>query len=539
MSDSEENRGQTLKENLIDLFKSARVWVLIAFIILSLVAINWTFNPQGVAIVGIEPGSDADRAGMSFDGDANPRNYEHILSINGLDIESPGKFHQVMENNTEFRIITDQYSQGYEFEVDENATSPYGISVDDAATSNIRLGIELQGGSRLLLEPKQNLTDDEFDALVENLQSRLDVYGAGGTTVTRIDDAFTGESYVSVESLSSDADEIYSLISTPGEFKAKLGGELVFTGEDISRVMRGSDNIRLEDCSESGGEHICTYAFSIEIYTEASEKFYQVAQDLDVVDGRLSENIFFYLDGEEFTNLTVSSAFKYDRITTPQISVSGDPQPNEEDAIASARANMEEMQAILSTDALPSELEVLQSYSISSSRGENLLSNALLVGLLALVAVASVVAFRYREIKVFIGIFLALLAELIIIFGVAAFLNLSIDLAAIGGLIAAIGTGVDDQIIITDEYFRKNNAKVSSRRRVKYAIAIILVAFATTLMAMVPLYFAGLQILQGFAFMIIVGVTIGVLITRPFYAALLRLLMTNRKQRFEEDQDEK
>ena len=60
-----------------------------------------------------------------------------------------------------------------------------------------------------------------------------------------------------------------------------------------------------------------------------------------------------------------------------------------------------------------------------------------------------------------------------------------------------------------------------------------MIAYLTTLAAMVPLYFAGLKILQGFAFMIIIGVTVGVLITRPAYAAYLRIMMTSREKRRE------
>ena len=178
------------------------------------------------------------------------------------------------------------------------------------------------------------------------------------------------------------------------------------------------------------------------------------------------------------------------------------------------------------------------SYSISSSRGEKLLDNAALVGLAAVLLVSLVVALRYRHPFIFLGILIALIGEVIIVFGIAAFLKITIDLAAIGGLIAAIGTGVDDQVIITDEYFRKRKASISSRKKIKNAIYIIMIAYFTTLAAMIPLMFAGLKMIQGFAFMILIGVTVGVLITRPAYAAMLRIIMTTRAQRAEEDKEE-
>ena len=66
-----------------------------------------------------------------------------------------------------------------------------------------------------------------------------------------------------------------------------------------------------------------------------------------------------------------------------------------------------------------------------------------------------------------------------------------------------------------------------------------MISYLTTVAAMIPLYFAGLKILQGFAFMIIIGVTIGVFITRPAYAAILRIIMTTRVQRKQEAEEDK
>jgi preprotein translocase subunit SecF len=318
--------------------------------------------------------------------------------------------------------------------------------------------------------------------------------------------------------------------------KSKLANVSVFTGENIIRVFTDPSHEYLEGCNEGAQGIVCTYAFSVEINSEGAEAFFEEAQNLEVQNGVLSEPIVFILDGEEITSLNVASSFKFQRVTSPQITISGSPAPTQEKAMESAQKEMEFIQAILSTQSLPSELDVVQSYSITSSLGEKLLKNASWVALVALLLVSTLVAIRYRSPVVFIGIFLALITEVLIVFGAAAFLRLSIDLAAIGGLIAAIGTGVDDQIIITDEYFRKRKKHMTSRGKIKAALMIIMIAYLTTLAAMLPLYFAGLQILQGFAFMIVIGVTVGVFITRPVYAAYLRLMLTSKKERKEEEE---
>ena len=311
----------------------------------------------------------------------------------------------------------------------------------------------------------------------------------------------------------------------------------VFTGENINRVFNDPGHAGLEGCTKTSDLNtICTFKFSIEIDSKGADKFFEETQKLSVISGGyLSEKVSFYLDGKEITSLNIASSFKYQKITTPQITVSGTEMPTQEKALESGKKELKFLQAILSTKSLPSELDVVQSYSISSSQGEKFLSNAIWVGLAAVLLVSLVVALRYRHFGIFIGITITLISEMIIVFGAAAFLRLSIDLAAIGGLIAAIGTGVDDQIIITDEYFRKRDKYTSSKTKIKTAYTIILISYFATIAAMAPLYFAGLKSLQGFAFMIIIGVTVGILITRPAYAQILNRIMTSKEERAKEE----
>ncbi len=542
---SEKKEGFQIK--IIDMLKSFRVWILIFFLFMSYVAIDYSGSSSGgVVINGVTPASPAENSGLLFDAQINPKDFEEIHSINNKLVKSVEDFYALLSNveeNSTVILRTDKNPSGYKIEIpvlnnQTEVSDVIGFSVREAPSSNIRLGIELEGGSRLILKPEQDLSDEDFDLLVDTLQSRLDVYGASGTKVNKIEDAFSEDKFVIVESISSNKNDIYELISRQGEFEARIGNKTVFTGDNVVQVHNDPQNARLEGCSPSSGGTICTFSFVIDIDGEGTDQFFDVSKDLDVIGGQLSEEITFILDGKNITSLSISSAFKYNKISSPQISVSGNVASTQDAAIRSAQQEMKFLQTILKTQSLPSELEVVQSYSITSTLGEKLLDNAVLVGLISLIIVASVVAIRYRHPAIFILIFLALIAEIIIVFGAAAFLRLSIDLVAIGGLIAAIGTGVDDQIIITDEYFRKRKKRLSSRNKIKAALAIILIAYLTTLAAMVPLYFAGLSLVKGFAFMIIVGVTVGVFITRPAYAACLRILMTSRKKRLEEEQEE-
>lgn len=62
------------------------------------------------------------------------------------------------------------------------------------------------------------------------------------------------------------------------------------------------------------------------------------------------------------------------------------------------------------------------------------------------------------------------------------------------------------------------------KKRIKMAFFIIFAAAATTIAAMVPLMSIGIGFLRGFAITTIVGVLVGVMITRPAYAHIARLV---------------
>jgi len=103
-----------------------------------------------------------------------------------------------------------------------------------------------------------------------------------------------------------------------------------------------------------------------------------------------------------------------------------------------------------------------------------------------------------------------------------------LDLAAIAGIIAAIGTGVDDQIVMTDEVLARrdrSDRKNIVKTRVKDAFFIIYASAGTLIAAMLPLAYigfargaTGIGMLTGFAVTTVVGVLVGIFITRPVFA---------------------
>ena len=92
------------------------------------------------------------------------------------------------------------------------------------------------------------------------------------------------------------------------------------------------------------------------------------------------------------------------------------------------------------------------------------------------------------------------------------------------GIIISIGTGVDHLIIIADEIHR-TEVFYDWKRRLKNAMFIIFGAYLVDFAGMIPLWFAGAGLLKGFAFTTIAGISFGVIIARPAYAAIIKILL--------------
>ncbi|ERH02922.1 MAG: preprotein translocase subunit SecD [Halonotius sp. J07HN6] len=186
----------------------------------------------------------------------------------------------------------------------------------------------------------------------------------------------------------------------------------------------------------------------------------------------------------------------------------------------------------LRAGSLPAEPDIAAGTvtSVSPAQGLSFRTNSLIIGIIAILTVSGVVFARYRETEVAAPMVVTAFSEVVILLGFAAYLGYPLSLSVIASFIAVLGTGVDDLVIIADEVMAEG--EVSSRRvfssRFKKAFWVIGVAAGTTVIAISPLAVLSLGELSGFAIFTILGVLVGVLITRPAYGDILRYLLTDR-----------
>lgn len=461
---------------------------------------------------------------------------EKIVSINGIEISSTEDYNNALKEIIPKKKLNIRTSDGDFAYLSAGAPR---ITAGEAAKTNINKGLDLSGGTRVLLKPisEKEVTESDIDDLISVMENRLNVYGLADLKIRSARD-LEGQRFIIIEIAGITKEEVSNLISKQGVFEAKIGNDTVFEGGkgDIPFVCRNDAKCSgiIPPCTLIGtDQYQCEFQFSIRLSEEAATKHSDITRDMPVNGSYLEKNIDFYLDDQLVNSLRISSNLKGAK--TQDIAISGPGYGVDQSAAYdSALQNMKQLQTILITGSLPLKLEIIKLDTISPLLGQAFIRNTFIVAIIAIIGVAVVVYARYRRIKIVIPIMITVLSEVLLTLGVAAFMRQfwSIDVAAIAGIIAAVGTGVNDQIIITDEVLRKEveTTYLSWKEKVKRAFSIVLVAFFTIVAAMFPLLFAGAGLIRGFAISTIVGACVGVFITRPAFSSVVEYFIGEEKK---------
>ena len=481
-----------------------KIWILVVFLIFSLLFI-FGLPPKafdsGVIVTEVSSNSTL------FDQGLRPG--QIIISIDG---------EEVKDLNSYSEIVSKKFLEGIEttlvIKTKEKEYTYYGnkfpeLSVIEISKSNIKLGLDLAGGSRALIKA----------------ENRTNAFSLTDLKVSPVSD-LSGNNFMLIEIAGATPKDLRELISKQGKFEARIGNETVFEGgkRDIASVGRDAQNARIEGCNAlEGGSYACRFSFVITLSGAAAERHAEITGKLSVNStpqgNYLSERLDLILDDNLVDSLLISEGLK-GRVTT-QISISGSGEgSNQEEALIDARAQMKKLQTILMTGSLPYKLEIVKLDTISPLLGEEFTDSILLAGLIAILVVAIIIFIRYRSWKASLALIATTASEVLIILGIAALIQWNLDLPSIAGILATIGTGIDDLIVIMDE--TKTGTMLNIKQRLKRAFAIILGAYFTSLVSLLPLMWAGAGLLKGFAITTIIGISVGVFITRPAFGELLK-----------------
>lgn len=496
-----------------------RIWILIIVLFLAFLAIApWHVLDKGVIVKSVELNSTAFESGL--------RQGMIIIGINGQTVNDMNSYSNIIsslfQNQTNAIKLIIQTTQQ---EVIFLANNP-AFTVADMPKTNLKTGLDLSGGARALVKPANiSLSSQELADLIAVTDERLNVYGISDITIRPVKD-LQGTNYMLVEIAGATTTDLKELVGKQGKFEAKIGNETAFIGgkKDITSVCRNDATCsRIESCSQIENGYACRFSFTVYLSEEAAKRHADITANISVnttESGRyLDKKLDLYLDDNLVDSLLISEDLK-GRVTT-QVAVSGSGTGNtQEDAYNDAKQNMNKLQTILITGSLPYKLEIAKLDTISPVLGSQFTRNIIYLGIIAFVMVSVIIFIKYRKIKVTLSVILTIFSEAFITLGIAALIRWNLDAPSIAGIIAGLGTGVDDQIVITDEAVLDVNVGVGER--IKRAFFIILTAFFTTIAAMIPLFWAGAGLLRGFALTTILCVTVGILVTRPAFADILK-----------------
>ena len=515
------------KEKKMKIKFTFKIWLWLAVLLLALISIFYNpnyFMKEGILVSSVQTNSTAFNEGL--------RQGQIITKIDGNVIKNVDDYTSLVSEKFESGEKTKMTITTTTSEFIFYSTNVPEIVVEEIPESNLKTGLDLSGGARALIQAENHkLTQEEASTLVDMINNRFNVYGISDISIRTVRD-LTGNYFVSVEIAGATPKDLESLISQQGKFEGKIGDETIFVGgdQDIKNVAQGGQDSGVYSCSQLQEGYVCYFRFAVTISQEAANRQAAVTSNLTIISGTngesyLSKPLDLYLDDVLYSNLSISSELKGNPAI--QISIKGSGTgTTQEEAVKSAQAEMKNLQTILQTGSLPFKLEIVKLDTISPTLGQSFLKYIFIAGILALITVAIIIFIRYRGIKTSLIPLIICTSEIIITLGVAAFIQWDLDLPSLAGILAAIGTGVDDQIVVLDEAKNKESS-LSMKEKIKRAFIIIIGAYFTSVASLIPLWWAGAGLLKGFVMTTLIGITIGVLITRPAFADMIKLIENN------------
>jgi SecD/SecF fusion protein len=189
---------------------------------------------------------------------------------------------------------------------------------------------------------------------------------------------------------------------------------------------------------------------------------------------------------------------------------------------------------VLRAGKLPASAEIIQAEEIGPSLGQEAIDSGMKSFLIALVFVLLWMVFYYGKSGIFADI--ALLLNILLIFGVLASLGAVLTLPGIAGIVLTIGISVDANVLIferiREELAKGKSQKESIKDGFSNALSSILDANITTGLTALILFLFGTGPIKGFATTLIIGILTS-LFTAIFITRLLVDWYSNRGGKLE------
>ena len=391
------------------------------------------------------------------------------------------------------------------------------VEVDKKFTqAELKAAVEKAGAVFIGSEP--GVGSDTADSVKRILESKVNSLGTSDVKVNVLTGITGVAQYVRVELAGVDIQEAQEIVGKQGLFEIRIQT----TGDATEHVLYGDSVISVQNPQKDPATGVWGVGFTLD--DAGALAFQQGCIETGATKKPAAHNVNMYLDDELVYSAPLSYELAASIAKHPVNQLSASTGTGEE-----GKQQAQELEVHLRAGALPVEVEIAGSGSTSAALGDYFKIICIIAGIAALAAVALTVYLRYRVAAIVLPMVLTNVAEIVILLGIAVFIQ-QLDLAAIAALIAVLGTGIDQLVIITDEVMHEGRvpSKVIYVKRLKRALLIIMTSAATVIIAMFPLIIMDLSTLKGFAIINILGILIGVLITRPAYGRIVMEILSKK-----------
>ncbi|MBA3985144.1 MAG: protein translocase subunit SecDF [Flavobacteriales bacterium] len=180
---------------------------------------------------------------------------------------------------------------------------------------------------------------------------------------------------------------------------------------------------------------------------------------------------------------------------------------------------------VLRAGKLPASADIIQSEIVGPSLGQEAIDSGILSFMLALCLVLLWMIFYYGKAGIFANV--ALLVNILFIFGVLAGLGAVLTLPGIAGIVLTIGISVDANVLIferiREEFYKGKSQKDAIKDGFNNALSSILDANITTALTGIILLVFGTGPIKGFATTLLIGI-----LTSLFTAIFITRLFIDR-----------
>ena len=359
---------------------------------------------------------------------------------------------------------------------------------------SIRQGLDLQGGTHVVLQavdtPDAKVDDDALNRVVKIIERRVNELGLTEPTIQR-----QGKDRIIVELPGvKDPDKAIAMLGRTAllEFR-DVTGKTVLTGKDLknSKAHVGQNNQAV---------------VGLEFNEDGAKKFAALTAQ------NIGKPISILLDGDVLTSPVVQEV-----ITGGNAQISG--SRNVEEA--------EHLAILLRSGSLPVKVEVMETRTVGPTLGQDSKDMSVKAFGIGTISVFVFMVLFYRMSGLVADI--ALLLYIMLVLLAMKYLNATLTLPGIAGIILSIGMAVDANVLIFERFkeeIRKGKTLRSAMEAgFNKAFTTIFDSNITTIMAAVVLFYLGTGPIRGFAITLALGVVLSMFSAITITRELLRFLI--------------